>query len=100
MSLTPSIISIIAVNHYEPCSFPQEKIEMGAALILACEGTVKPLLVKRCGVDGYTLIRGDFVYWCALRAHEMNPLQAENIDAYIAENAMQEAQLIAQYDLF
>ena len=106
MSLNPGIISIKDVVHYEPCSFSKEKIELGAALILALEGTVKPIVVRRTarieslGINVYNLVRGDFVYWCALRAYEIDPLRADNIDAYIAENATQEKDLIAQYDLF
>jgi hypothetical protein len=90
MKLSPSIIRVVAIHPPEiKGDYTQDEIERGARLILAAGGTIRPLIVRRAGVENYTLVdgefafAGEFVYLCAMYARELDPIEGATIDAYI-----------------
>ena len=86
MKLQTSLIAVKRIESDQPIdSFPKEKIEIGAFLIQTAEGTINPLIVERNGVNTYKVIDGHFVYHCAVRAREIDPIKGEYIQAIIMD---------------
>ncbi|MDM8561208.1 hypothetical protein [Candidatus Parabeggiatoa sp. HSG14] len=66
--------------------FSESELEKAAQLILQREGLITPLIVLENGIDSYTLIEGEFEYYAALRAREIDPIKGETINAYVARS--------------
>lgn len=56
-----------------------------ARLILESGGLINPIIVRRNGMDAYEIVDGDFEYYAAARAREIEPLKGETIGAFILE---------------
>lgn len=80
--------------------FDNEKIERAARSIVAAEGVINPLIVKRTGIKSYELVDGDFEFHAAARAKEINIARGENIAAYIIEEEDTESILKEQIEIF
>jgi len=94
MKLFPSIILTGAIHKPEITGeYDENEIERGARLILEAGGTIRPMIVRRAGVENYTLVDGEFVYLCAVRARQIDPIAGETIDAYILTRESEEAVL-------
>ncbi|MDB9313201.1 helix-hairpin-helix domain-containing protein [Spirulina sp. CS-785/01] len=88
--------SFIAVRKIEPPDIPksqysQTQINTLAEQILASEGLINPLIVKRTSLESYQLVEGVLEYYAAVRAREMDPRRGEMINAFIVEGEKAES---------
>lgn len=65
--------------------FADDDIEQAAQLILDSEGVINPIVVSRISLQSYEVVDGDFEYYAAARAREINPRKGEMIGVFIIE---------------
>lgn len=80
--------------------FSEADLDEAARLLLKIEGVITPPILLETGVDSYKVIEGDFEYYAALRAGEIDPLQGETINAYLVENEADVAVYKKQVEVF
>ncbi|MGB8691527.1 MAG: chromosome partitioning protein ParB [Microcoleus sp.] len=66
-------------------NFADRDLEKVAQLILESGGLINPIVLRRNGMDAYEIVDGDFEYYAAAKAREINPLKGETIGAFILE---------------
>jgi len=66
--------------------FSKTDLDNAAQLLLKINGVITPPILLALGVDSYKIIDGDFQYYAAKRAEEIEPRNAETINAYIVES--------------
>lgn len=71
--------------------FSEEEINRLADAILENEGIIRPLVLKRSGIDSYNLIDGHLEYYAAVRAREKNPRLGEVVNTLIVNPKKEEA---------
>lgn len=95
MKLQTSLIAVKRIESTEPITnFPKEKIEIGAFLLLTAQGTINPLIVRRKDLNTYEVVDGHLVYWCAVRAREIDAAQGEHIQAIILDEDNQDSLML------
>lgn len=91
MKLSTSLVAVRKITCNTPRSiFPDDEIERAAKLILAVEGLINPIIVRRTGLQSYEVIHGNFEYYAAARAREINLKLGEMVSVYIAEDENEE----------
>lgn len=86
MKLSTSLVAVKKITDSSSHSqFDREQVERLAQLILALEGIVNPLVVRRTSLQSYEVVAGHFEYQAAARAREIDPRKGEMISAYIIE---------------
>ncbi|AFZ08226.1 ParB domain protein nuclease [Oscillatoria nigro-viridis PCC 7112] len=84
--LFPSLVAVKRITSAVPRSnFAEPELEKLARLILDSGGLINPIIVRRKGMDAYEIVDGDFEYYAAARAKEIEPLKGETIGAFILE---------------
>ncbi|MBD1886538.1 ParB N-terminal domain-containing protein [Microcoleus vaginatus] len=84
--LFPSLVAVKKITSAVPRSnFAEADLEKLARLILESGGLINPIIVRRNGMDAYEIVDGDFEYYAAARAKEIEPLKGETIGAFILE---------------
>lgn len=84
--LSPSLVAVKKIASTVPRSnFDDRNLEKVARLILELGGLINPIVVRRNGMDGYEIVDGDFEYYAAAKAREINPFKGETIGAFILE---------------
>ncbi len=84
--LSPSLVAVKKITSAVPRSnFTEADLEKLARLILESGGLINPIIVRRNGMDAYEIVDGDFEYYAAARAKEIEPLKGETIGAFILE---------------
>ncbi|MDQ2097684.1 MAG: ParB N-terminal domain-containing protein [Tychonema bourrellyi B0820] len=84
--LFPSLVAVKRITSAVPRSnFAEADLERLARLILESGGLINPIIVRRNGMDAYEIVDGDFEYYAAARAKEIEPLKGETIGAFILE---------------
>ena len=84
--LFPSLVAVKRITSAVPRSnFSEADLEKLARLILESGGLINPIIVRRNGMDAYEIVDGDFEYYAAARAKEIEPLKGETIGAFILE---------------
>ena len=84
--LSPSLVAVKRITSAVPRSnFAEADLEKLARLILESGGLINPIIVRRNGMDAYEIVNGDFEYYAAARAKEIEPLKGETIGAFILE---------------
>ncbi|MEG4942201.1 ParB N-terminal domain-containing protein [Microcoleus sp. F4-D5] len=84
--LFPSLVAVKRITCAVPRSnFAEPDLEKLARLILELGGLINPIIVRRNGMDAYEIVDGDFEYYAAARAKEIEPLKGETIGAFILE---------------
>ncbi|WP_373537434.1 ParB N-terminal domain-containing protein [Microcoleus sp.] len=84
--LFPSLVAVKRITSAVPRSnFAEPDLEKLARLILESGGLINPIIVRRNGMDAYEIVDGDFKYYAAARAKEIEPLKGETIGAFILE---------------
>lgn len=71
--------------------FSEEDINQLAEAILENEGIIRPLVLKRSGIDSYSLIDGHLEYYAAVRAREKNPRLGELVNTLIVNPKKEKA---------
>ena len=66
-------------------NFADRDLEKVAQLILELGGLINPIILRRNGMDAYEIVDGDFEYYAAAKAREINPQKGETIGAFILE---------------
>jgi hypothetical protein len=69
-----------------PNNYPTESVEQLAQSIVEI-GLLRPLILKQIGLQSYGLISGEFEYYAALRAKEVNPRKCEMVNAFVIKQA-------------
>jgi ParB-like nuclease domain len=78
--------------------FVESDLEQLANLILATDGLIRPLILKKSGEEKYTVIEGHREYYAALTAKEKNSSKAEMVNAFVI-NADTQSSAIEQLQL-
>ena len=79
-------------------NFVESDLEQLANLILATDGLIRPLILKKSGEEKYTVIAGHREYYAALTAKEKNSSKAEMVNAFVI-NADTQSSAIEQLQL-
>jgi vacuolar-type H+-ATPase subunit I/STV1 len=91
MKLSTSIVSVKKITSNVPRSnFNEDELERSANLILAAEGIINPIVLRRTSIDSYEVVDGDFEYYAAARAREIDPRKGEMVSAFILESENEE----------
>ncbi|MEG4007999.1 chromosome partitioning protein ParB [Microcoleus sp. Pol11C1] len=89
--LFPSLVAVKRITSTVPRSnFAEPELEKLARLILDSGGLINPIIVRRNGMDAYEIVDGDFEYYAAVRAKEIESLKGETIGAFILEEENEE----------
>jgi ParB family chromosome partitioning protein len=89
--LFPSLVAVKRITSAVPRSnFAEPELEKLARLILESGGLINPIIVRRNGMDAYEIVDGDFEYYAAARAKEIEPIKGETIGAFILEEENEE----------
>ena len=89
--LSPSLVAVKRITSAVPRSnFAEADLDKLARLILESGGLINPIIVRRNGMDAYEIVDGDFEYYAAARAKEIEPLKGETIGAFILEEENEE----------
>ncbi|MEG4117671.1 ParB N-terminal domain-containing protein [Microcoleus sp. N9_B4] len=89
--LSPSLVAVKKITSAVPRSnFADADLDKLARLILESGGLINPIIVRRNGMDAYEIVDGNFEYYAAARAKEIEPLKGETIGAFILEEENEE----------
>ena len=84
--LSPSLVAVKKITSTVPrVNFRDRDLEKVAQLILELGGLINPIILRRNGMDAYEIVDGDFEYYAAAKAREINPQKGETIGAFILE---------------
>ncbi|WP_293131319.1 chromosome partitioning protein ParB [Microcoleus sp. bin38.metabat.b11b12b14.051] len=84
--LSPSLVAVKRITSKVPAAnFADRDLDKLARLILDAGGLIHPIIVRRVGIDAYEIVDGDFEYYAAARAREINAFKGETIGAFILE---------------
>ncbi|MGB7712418.1 MAG: chromosome partitioning protein ParB [Microcoleus sp.] len=84
--LSPSLVAVKKITSQVPRdNFADRDLEKVAQLILELGGLINPIILRRNGMDAYEIVDGDFEYYAAAKAREINPKKGETIGAFILE---------------
>ena len=97
-------ITFVPVRKIKPSvsrwNFSEEVVEQAARLVTKVEGIISPLVLRReSNSESYEVMYGNFEYYVAARASELEPRICETIAAFIIEPA-DEAIVQEQINLF
>ena len=99
MKLSTSLIAVKKITSPQSRSnFSDDDIEQAAKLILELEGVINPIVVRRTSLESYEVVDGEFEYYAAARAREINPRKGEMIGVFIIEPENEEL-IIKQVEL-
>ncbi len=86
MKLSTSLVAVKKIQSTISRSvFSEERLELAAQLILQSEGVINPIVVRRKTLKSFEVVDGDFEYYAAARAREIDPRKGEMIGVYIME---------------
>jgi ParB family chromosome partitioning protein len=91
MKLSTSLVAVKKITSAATrSSFADDKLEQAAQIILEAEGVINPIVLRRTSLDSYEVVDGDFEYYAAARAREIDPRKGEMIGAFIIEDENEE----------
>jgi predicted nucleic acid-binding OB-fold protein len=98
-------VTFVPVRKIRPSAsrwnFTDEQIDQAAQLIAQAEGMVQPIVLLRKGeFESYVVIEGDFEYYAAVKASELEPQSCEAVPAFVIENADEADAVRQQIHLF
>ncbi len=84
--LSPSLVAVKRITSAVPRSnFADRDLDKLARLILDSGGLINPIIVRRTSLDSYEIVDGNFEYYSAARAREIDAFKGETIGAFILE---------------
>jgi ParB-like chromosome segregation protein Spo0J len=84
--LSPSLVAVKRITSAVPRSnFADRDLDKLARLILDAGGLINPIIVRRTSMDAYEIVDGNFEYYAAARAREIDGFKGETIGAFILE---------------
>jgi len=100
MKLSTSLVAVKKITSSKPRStFADDELEQAAQLILESEGVVNPIVVRRTSLQSFEVVDGDFEYYAAARAREIDIRKGEMIGVFIIESENEET-LTKQVEFF
>ncbi|NEP11903.1 MAG: hypothetical protein F6K14_17170 [Symploca sp. SIO2C1] len=91
MKLSTSLVAVKKITSTVPRSnFTDSELEKAAQLILQAEGVISPIVLQRTSLNSYEVVDGDFEYYAAARAREIDPRKGEMIGSFIVEEDNEE----------
>ncbi|WP_107668023.1 hypothetical protein [Cyanothece sp. BG0011] len=100
MSLLIALVSVKRItSSVERSHFSENEIEQAAQAILHAEGIINPIILEKTNLESYQVICGDFEYYTAVRAREIDPRKGEMISAFIIEDDKEDA-IKTQIEIF
>jgi hypothetical protein len=85
-------IEVQSIVSSQPRSnFQESEVEKLADLILETDALIRPLIVQDAGNEKYTVIEGHLEYYAAVRAREKNPIDAEEVNAFVIPEKVQKS---------
>lgn len=100
MSLLIALVSVKRItSSVERSHFSENEIEQAAQAILHAEGIINPIILEKKSLESYTVFSGDFEYYTAVRAREIDPRKGEMISAFIIEDDKEDA-IKTQIEIF
>ncbi len=78
--------------------FSETTIDQLADLILECGGLVKPLVLKRTGLDSFEVLEGHLEYYAATKAKQKDSIKGETVNAFVFA-AKHEQQVLGQIEV-
>lgn len=86
MKLSTMLVAVRKISSHIPRSnFSETDIEKAAQLILAVEGLINPIILKRTSLESFEVVDGHFEYYAAAKAREINLAKGEMINAFILD---------------
>ncbi len=86
------LVDVKSISSKTPRShFSEDELEALAQSILNVGGLLTPLLLKQTGAESYEVLAGDRAYYAAVRAREINPRQAETVNAFVVPEKLTQA---------
>ncbi len=86
MKLSTAIVPVKKISSsVSRDNFAEDKLQQLAELILKVEGIINPPVLKRTSLESYQVVDGDFEYYAAAKAREIDPLKGEMISVFIIE---------------
>ncbi|MGK7921475.1 MAG: hypothetical protein AB4080_15850 [Trichodesmium sp.] len=70
--------------------FSADQIENMANLILTTGGVVRPIILKKIGIESWEVVAGDFEYYATVKALEIDPDFSETIRAFTIKEEQEE----------
>jgi ParB-like chromosome segregation protein Spo0J len=84
--LSPSLVAVKRITSAVPRSnFAEPDLDKLARLILDSGGLINPIIVRRTSMDSYEIVDGNFEYYAAARAREIDGFKGETVGAFILE---------------
>ncbi|NEQ41076.1 MAG: hypothetical protein F6K40_34635 [Okeania sp. SIO3I5] len=91
MKLSTSLVDLDNVTSKVDISeFSPEEIDNMANLILTTGGIVKPIILKRTGIESCEIVTGDFEYHSTVKASEIDPEHSGMIRGFIITEEQEE----------
>lgn len=86
MKLLTSLVAVKKIRStVDRLKFSDNDLNQAAKLILEAEGVINPIIIHRISLESYEVVDGDFEYYAAARAKEIDPRKGEMIAAFIVE---------------
>ncbi len=87
MEISPAIVRVKKIEPSQPKeNFSATDLNEAAQLILELAGVITPIILLRTQAESYRVIEGDFEYYAALQAMEIEPRKRNRINTYIVES--------------
>lgn len=84
--LSPSLVAVKRITSaVSRSNFADRDLDKLARLILDSGGLINPIIVRRTSMDAYEIVDGNFEYYAAARAREIDGFNGETIGAFILE---------------
>jgi hypothetical protein len=100
MKLSISLVPVKKiVSNAARSQFSEGEIEKAARAILEAQGVINPLILQKRDFNTYEIVNGNFEYYAATRAKEIDLSRGETIGAFIIEPDNEES-LKEQIDIF
>jgi predicted nucleic acid-binding OB-fold protein len=98
-------VTFVPVRKIKPSAsrwnFSDEEIAQAAHLIAEAAGMIQPIVLQReKGLESYTVLEGDFEYYAAAKASELEPQTCEAVPAFVVENTDDADSVRQQIQLF
>lgn len=86
MKLSTSLVAVKKIiSKVDRSQFLDNDLNQAAKLILEAEGVINPIILHRTSLESYEVVDGNFEYYAAVRAREIDPHKGEMIGAFIVE---------------
>jgi secreted Zn-dependent insulinase-like peptidase len=92
MKLSASLVAVKKIeSKTQRSDFSDSDLDEAAKCVLQAEGIINPIILRRSSLESYDVLAGDFEYYVAARAREIDPKKGEMVAAFIVEPEKQEA---------